>query len=176
MDIAAMAKEDAVSRLARQIDAAKKAERFHADPEEIANLCRDGASEMHRICAEFVASVNGNLPEPLMELSPGTYTPEMFQSSGVNLIQISSQGRQMQIAFETPAELISTNKFLIPYVLDGEIRTYNQRMLERFEIRNLLVFFCIDNGKAGWRCFDWRTRHTGPVDRELLARLMEPLF
>jgi hypothetical protein len=49
-------------------------------------------------------------------------------------------------------------------------------MLERFEVRSRLVFFCVDERTAGWRYFDWRTRHTGPVDRALLVSLMEPLF
>ena len=94
----------------------------------------------------------------------------------MNLIQISSQGREMQIAFEATPKLVSTEKFLVPYVLEGEVRAYNQRMLESFDIRSLLLFFCVEEGTAGWRFFDWRTRHTGPVDRELLANLMEPLF
>ena len=94
----------------------------------------------------------------------------------MNLIQIGSQGREMQITFETPPQPFSTEKYLVPYVLEGEVRTYNQRMLERFDIRSLLLFFCVEAGTANWRFFDWRTRHTGPVNRELLARLMEPLF
>ena len=43
----------------------------------------------------------------------------------------------MQIAFEAPRELVSTEKFLIPYVLEGEIRTYNQEMLKHFKIQRL---------------------------------------
>ena|ERR1035438_6028912 len=171
-----MAQEDAIARLARQIDAARTTERFLVNADEVANLRRHGASELHRICADFVSSVNRNLAEAALDLSPSTYAPESFRDPGVNLIQIGSEGRQMQIAFESPAQLVSTEKFLVPYVLEGEVRTYNQRMLERFEIRNLPLFFCVEAGTAGWRYFDWRTRHTGPVNRDLLTRLMEPLF
>jgi hypothetical protein len=39
---------------------------------------------------------------------------------GENLIQIGSQGREMQIAFEATSKLVSTEKFLVPYVLEGE--------------------------------------------------------
>src|SRR5260370_42116941 len=94
----------------------------------------------------------------------------------VNLIQIGSQGREMQIAFEATPEPFSTQKFLVPYIMEGEIRIYNQRMLERFEIRSRLLFFCVAEVTSGWRFFDWRTRHTGPVDRELLVSLMGSLF
>ncbi|MDR3698852.1 MAG: hypothetical protein P4L56_04395 [Candidatus Sulfopaludibacter sp.] len=171
-----MAQDDAIVRLARQIDAARTSERFLVNAGEVADLRRHGAAELHAICANFVSSVNGKLPEPALDLSPATYAVESFRDSGVNLFQIGSQGRQMQVVFQAPAKLVSTEKFLVPYVLEGEIRTYNQRMLERFEVRSLLLFFCVEAGSAAWRIFDWRTSHTGPVDRELLARLMEPLF
>ena len=171
-----MAQDDAIVRLARQIDAARTNERFLMKEDEVSSLRRYGAQELHRICAEFVSSVNGKLSEPAVELSPAAYAPELFRESGVNLMQIGSQGRQMQVVFEAPAQLVSTEKFLVPYVLEGEIRTYNQRMLERFEVRSLLLFFCVEAGNTAWRSYDWRTRHTGPVDNDLLARLMEPLF
>ncbi len=171
-----MAQDDAIVRLARQIDAARTAERFLVNAGDVASLRRHGACELHRICADFVSSVNRNLAEASLDLSPAVYAPESFREPGVNLIQIGSQGREMQVAFEAPSTLVSTEKFLVPYVLEGELRTYNQRMLERFEVRSLLLFFCVDAGTVGWRFFDWRTRHTGPVDRELLTRLMEALF
>jgi hypothetical protein len=171
-----MAQDDAIVRLARQIDAARASERFLVKGDEVVTLRRHGAQELFQICADFVSSVNSNLSEAALDLSPDTYSPESFRESGVNLIQIGSQGRQMQVVFQAPAQLVSTEKFLVPYVLEGEIRTYNQRMLERFEVRSLLLFFCVEAGNTSWRTFDWRTRHTGPVDHELLARLMEPLF
>jgi hypothetical protein len=49
-------------------------------------------------------------------------------------------------------------------------------MLERFDIRTLPLFFCVESGTAHWRFFDWRNRHTGPVDHALLVSLMKPLF
>ena len=171
-----MAQDEAIVRLARQIDATRRAEHFLVDAGEVATLRRQGACELHRICAEFVSAVNSRLSGALLDLSPPTYAPEMFREPGVNLMQISSQGREMQIAFEAAPQLVSTEKFAIPYVLEGEVRTYNQRMLERFEIRSRSLFFCVENGTAVWRFFDWRTLSTGTVGRELLVSLMEPLF
>ena len=171
-----MAKDDVITRLARQIDATQRAERFLVRADQIANLRRQGACDLHRVCAEFVSSVNGRLSEASLDLSPPTYAPELFRESAANLIQISSQGRQMQIAFEATSQLVSTEKFAIPYVIEGEVRTYNQTMLDRFEVRNLLIFFCVEEETAKWRFFDWRTRSTGTIDRALFASLMEPLF
>ena len=171
-----MSQEKAILRLARQIDAAKKDERFLVNANEVVTLRREGASLLHGICAEFVASLNSGLADARVELSPATYRQELFRESGANVIQISSQGRQMQIVFEVPSQLVSTEKFGIPYILEGEVRTFNQRMLERFEIRSQLIFFCVEKETGAWRFLDWRTRHTGPVDFELLVSLMEPLF
>jgi hypothetical protein len=171
-----MAQDEAITRLARQIDATQRAERFLVDADQIAELRRKAACELHRVSAEFVSSVNGKLSEAVLDLSPATYSPEAFRDSEVNLIQISSQGRQMQIAFKAIPQLVSTEKFAIPYVLEGEVRTYNQRMLERLEVRSLSIFFCVEEKTATWRFFDWRTRGTGAVDLGLLVNLMEPLF
>lgn len=171
-----MAHNDAIARLARQIDAARQSERFLVNADEVAGLRRQGAAQLHQTCADFVSSLNSQLSYATLELSPPAYAPEMFRDSGVNLIQIGSQGREMQITFQSPPQLFSTEKFLIPYVLEGELRTYNQKMLERFEIRSYSLFFCVNRDGAVWRFYDWRIPHTAPVDRDLLARLLERLF
>jgi hypothetical protein len=122
-----MPQDDAIVRLARQIDAARKAERFLVNADEVASLRRHGACELHRTCADFVSSVNSNLSEATLDLAPEIYEPESFREPGESLIQIGSQGRQMQIAFEAPSELVSSEKFLVPYVLKGEVRTHPPR-------------------------------------------------
>ena len=171
-----MADDDPVAKLARQIDAARKSESLLSSAESIAGLRRQGACQLHQVCAEFVSLLRRTLSQAPLELSPATYSPEMFRESGVNLFQVSSQGRQMQIAFQATAPLFSTEKFLTPYVLEGEIRTYNQRMLEHFEIRNQSLFYCVDNETAFWRFYDWRNPRNLAVDAELLAALMQRLF
>ena len=144
--------------------------------DDVIAVRRRGACDLHAICAELVSSLNSLLSQASVDLSPPEYAPEMFRESGVNLIQVGSQGRQMQIAFEATPKAVSTEKFLVPYVLEGELRTYNQRMLERFEIRSQMIFYCLEGDKAIWRFFDWRSRQTGPVNLELLLTLMGRLF
>jgi hypothetical protein len=171
-----MAYDDAIVRLAKQIDAARKSEPSLVSAEEVAALRRQGACQLHRICAEFVSSLNSRLSDPALDLSPPTYAPEMFRESTVNLIQIGAEGREMQIAFQATPQLFSKEKFPIPYILDGEVRAYNQKMLEHFEIRTYLLFYCLTENEAVWRFFDWRSGGTAPVDRDLLVGLMERLF
>jgi hypothetical protein len=171
-----MPKDDAIARLARQIDAARKAEQHLISPDAVASVRRDGAVELHRICADFVAAVNNRLSGTTLDLSPAVYTPELFREVGPNLLQIASQGREMQIAFQAPREMVSTEKYPIPYVLEGEVRAYNQRMLEHFEIQNRAIFLCVERESTSWRYYDWRTLKTGPFGPDLLATLMESLF
>lgn len=171
-----MPQDELIARLARQIDAARRTEQFSVNPGDTGALRARGAGELHAICAELVTKVNSRLSQASLELSPAEYKPELFRDSGINLFQIGAQGREMQIAFHSPRELVSTEKFLIPYVLEGEIRSYNQQMLQRFEIRTQLLFYCVENGTAKWRFSDLRTLRTGVVDSDLLAGLMERLF
>jgi hypothetical protein len=171
-----MSEDDSIAKLARRIAAARKTEHFQMSPDSVAALRRRGACELHSLCANFVISVNTRLAPDVLDLSPLQYAPEMFRETGVNLIQIGSHGRQMQISFEAPAQLSSTEKFLIPYVLEGEIRAFNQKMLEKFQMRTRLLFFCIEEDRAAWRYYDWRTRHTGLLGPELFVTLMQQLF
>ena len=171
-----MARDDAIARLAKQIDAARKSERFRVNADEVAGLRRQGACQLHQVCAEFVTSLNSRLTDSALDLAPATYAPETFRESAANVIQISSQGRTMQLTFQATGPLFSTEKFPVPYVLDGEVRTFNQRMLERFEIRTYSLFFCLNEDAAEWRFYDWRGPRSAAVDRDLLAGLMERLF
>jgi len=171
-----MPSEDLIARLARQIDAAKRNEQFIIDASETAALRARGAAELHALCATFVANVNSRLSEAVLELAPPVYAPDRFREQGIHLIQISAQGRAMLLAFHAPREPVATEKFRIPYVLEGEIRTFNQQMLQRFEVRTQLLFYCVENGEAHWRYSDFRTLRTGLLTHEFLAELMEKLF
>jgi hypothetical protein len=171
-----MGQDDRIAGLVRQIEAAKKRERVAMTAGQLGALQRQGASELHSICARFIESVNSRLSGAVIELSPATYEPGMFRPSGTNLFQVGSDGREIHIAFQAARELASTEKFLIPYVLEGEVRAFNQQMLERFEVRSRLVFYCLEEDGASWRFFDWRTRHTGLFGEDLLLTLMEGLF
>jgi hypothetical protein len=171
-----MSQDDPILRLARHIDRTTRAEQLVANAQDVMAVRQQGAGVLYSTCEQFVALVNRRLPGPELELAPASYSGESFRDGAPNVFQIGAGGRQMQIAFGAPRELVSTEKFLIPYILEGEIRTYNQKMLERFEIRSLSIYLCIEDGRSTWRFYDWRSRRTGKVDPDLLASLMDPLF
>jgi hypothetical protein len=97
----------------------------------------------------------------------------MFRESGVNLIQVNAQGRIIQIAFE--ATPVSTEKFRTPYILEGELRAFNQEMLERTQIRSQALFFCLEDTRNTWRYVEWLHGGTGAFDRDQLVSLLERL-
>lgn len=171
-----MAELDRIARLAQQIDSRTKHEQYMLLTEsEVLGLRRQGASELHAICAEFVASVNRLLSPTVLELTQPEYSAEIFHETGVNLFQINAQGRIVQITFQATREIFSTEKFRIPHILEGEVRAYNQEMLEHNQIRSHALFFCLEESKNTWRHFEWVHGRTGVFDRDHLVSLLEQL-
>jgi hypothetical protein len=171
-----VAEQDRIARLAKQIDSdIRKDQHLLLTETEVAGLRRRGAVELHSLCADLVASVNRQLSPPVLELSPPEYAAEMFRESGVNLIQVNAQGRIIQIAFEATRQIFSTEKFRIPYILEGEVRAFNQEMLERTQIRSQALFFCLEENRNTWRYFEWLHGRTGAFERDQIVSLLERL-
>jgi hypothetical protein len=169
-----MADEERIARLARQIgEDVRKERHLLLTDSEVLELRQQGALELHAICADFAASVNRLLTPPVLEMVPSDFAPEMFRNSGANIIQLNAQGRIMQIAFESTRERFSTDKFLIPYILEGEVRAYNQEMLERTQVRSQALFYCIEDSRKAWRYRDWASGRSGVFSQEQLVSLME---
>lgn len=168
-----MDEDDRIARLAKHIGSQMRKEQHVLLREnEVLELRRHGAADLYAICAEFVMSVN-RLLSPGIEFTPPEYKPEMFREPGANLFQLNAQGRVLQIAFESTRERFSTEKFLIPYILEGEVRAFNQEMLERTQIRTQAIFFCLENSGNTWRYYEWLNGRTGKFGRDQLASLLE---
>ena len=93
-----MAMDDAVAKLARQIDAARMSERFLVDSGEVANLRRHGASRI----APDLCRIRYIGERQLVGGDARSFTSDIRSGNvpGIrgHLIQISSQGREIQIA------------------------------------------------------------------------------
>lgn len=172
-----MADDDRIARLARHIGSeVKKDKHLVLSEEEILALRRQGAAELYAICADFAASVNRLLTPPILELMPPEYSAEMFREPGANLIQLSAQGRIIQIAFQATRQRFSTEKFLIPYILEGEVRAYNQEMLARTQIVSQALFYCLEDKKNTWHYYEWLHGRTGAFGRDQLVSMLEHVF
>lgn len=165
-----------LERLAEKIEAlAKKDELAQGRAREIHERRRMAAHELHAICAEFVTSVNGLLQEPVLHLDPRELRQDGFREDGGNLVQINVRGRILQVEFRATPELVSTEEFRVPYILAGNIRAFNQALLDKDLIEEQLLFYTLEEHRRMWRYFDPRTYHTGAFDAEYLTELMEQI-
>jgi len=164
-------------RLAQSIDAlAEKDEGLLRHAREIAALRRAAAAGLYAICSGFVGSLNRLLARCELVLDPSEFSPEAFREDGKNLFQINVQGRILQVEFEVAPELVSTEDLRLPYTLQGTVRAFNQKLLDRSLIEEQLLFYTLEKDRKMWRFFDARTYRSGPFDQEYLASLMEQLI
>jgi hypothetical protein len=169
-----MADDERIARLAKQIGIEFRKERhLLLSDGDILELRREGAMKLHAICAELAVSVNRLLSPPVLDLTPPEYFPETFRDSGTNLIQLNAHGRIVQLVFEATRDKFSTDKFLIPYILEGEVRAYNQEMLDRMQVQSQALFYCLEDKGNSWHYFEWLHGRTAAFGREQLVSLLE---
>jgi hypothetical protein len=143
---------------------------------EMEAVRRAAALELHTVCADFVATLNAMLDEPVVMLDPPEYTAASYHDNSPNLEQINVHGRILQVAFAATAELVSTEDFRIPYILEGSVRAFNQEMLDKDLIEEQPLFYTMERDRNMWRYFDTRTYHSGPFDRAYLLSVMERIL
>lgn len=171
------ARDARLKRLAEKIEALAERDQVYLDhAREIAGLRRRAALELHSICADFVVSVNHLLTRAEITLDPPDFSEEAFQDVGQNLMQINARGRILQVEFSATDDLVSTEDFRIPYIIDGTVRAFNQELLEKDLIEEQLLFFTLEKERHMWRFFDARTYRSGPFDLEYLVSVMELLL
>jgi hypothetical protein len=163
-----------LKKLAGAIEAlAEKDSALVQKTQEIALLRRQAAVELHSICGHFVSQINQHLSSTQVQFDPPDYSHESFRDGGVNLLQINVRGRILQIEFASTLEMISTENFRVPHILEGSIRCFNQDFLEHAEIEEQFIFYCLERKQKLWRFFDARTYRSGPFDQPYLISLME---
>jgi hypothetical protein len=171
-----MADEQRIARLAKQIGSEiRKEQHLLLTDVQVNELRRRAAVELYSICASVADSVNRLLTPAVIELAPPEYAPEMFRESGANLFQLNVQGRIVQLSFRSTQEKFSTQKFLVPYILEGEVQAYNQEMLERTQTRSQALFFCLEQGRNRWHYFEWLHGRTGEFGSGQIVSLLEQL-
>jgi hypothetical protein len=169
--------EDPLHRLAQRIQSIQekdqgRLQRVH----EMEAVRRGAAAELHSVCANFVAAVNAMLEAPVVLLDPPEYAAASYRDDSPNLLQISVHGRILQVAFAATPELVSTEDFRIPYVLEGSVRAFNQEMLDKDLIEEQPLFYTLERNRNMWRYFEARTYRSGPFDRAYLISVMERIL
>ena len=131
---------------------------------------------MHAICAGFVNSVNGLLIRGAVTLDPPEFSYAGFRDDASNLIQMNIRGRILQVEYTPTVELSSTEDFRIPYTLEGFVRAFNQKLLDKNLIEEQLIFYTLEKTGNMWRFFDARTYRSGAFEQEYLVGLMEQII
>ena len=166
--------KDRLKKLAQAIEAlAVKDDALIQKTQEISSLRRTAAVELHAICSEFVRQINQYVSKTPLQFDPPEYGPDSFHDNGINLLQINARGRILQLEFSSTPEMISTENFRAPHILEGSVRCFNQDFLEQAVIEEQFIFYCLQKRQNLWRFFDARTYRSGPFDREYLISLME---
>jgi hypothetical protein len=169
-------RQSRLKRLAANLDAlADKDAAALRQAGEISALRRRAAAEIHSVCATFVASINSLLSRGEIILDPPRYSDGDFREESINLLQMNIRGRILQVEFEATPELVSTEDFRIPYILQGCVRAFNQELLDKDLIEEQLIFCTLEKPDHLWRFFDARTHRSGPFDQDYLVSLMERL-
>ncbi len=169
--------EDRLTKLARNLDrvAEKDLSRI-AREKEIEELRRQAAVRLHEICRNLVSSINGKVKLVQLELSPAGFDAAEFHDAAVHLFQMNAAGRVVQLSFRGTEPLVSTYELKTPYTLEGSIHWFNQEMLDRDEMKEHLLYYCLDRKGNQWRYQDTRTHKTGDVDEEYLVGLLEQII
>jgi hypothetical protein len=166
-----------LKRLAGKLDElpAKDAVRIRL-AEELEQQQRNAATELHHRCVTLVGTLNGMLAQTQLQIAPETFQADRIFDASETLIQINASGRIVQIVMRPPTLAVSTEHFYIPYVLEARIRWFNQDLLDRDQVPEHHLYYCVGrNGETGWKYFDPRTRKVGPADEEYLADTLEQL-
>jgi hypothetical protein len=171
------AAQNRLKRLAQSIDAlSDKDESLIRYMRDMAVLRHAAAAELHSICAGFVNSVNSLLARGTVTLDPPEFSAAVFHEESPNLIQINVRGRILQVEYAATPELSSTEDFRIPYTMEGFVRAFNQKLLDKNLIEEQLIFYTLEKSGNMWRFFDARTYRSGPFEEEYLVGLMEQIM
>jgi hypothetical protein len=169
--------DDPMQRLAHRIQSLVERDRGRLRRvAEMEAVRRAAAEELHTVCADFVTALNAVLDAPVVSLDPPEYTAASYSDDATNLIQISVHGRILQVAYAATAELISTEDFRIPYIMEGSVRAFNQEMLDKDLIEEQPLFYTMEPNRNMWRYFETLTYRSGPFNRAFLVSVMERIL
>src|SRR5579871_500283 len=176
--------EDRIRRLARKIeDLRRKDESSATRRKEIHRQRVEAARILHCVCETFVGNVNKLIKEDQMSLVPGEFAGEGVEDSRWQYM-LNVRGRVLLIDLEPPPQLVSTELFCKPYIMQGEVRFFNQELLDDSRVEEHGLFYCPGEGvkdSSGRRqgallFWNGRSYKSGPVDDSYIAELMEQLM
>ena len=169
--------EERYQRLAGRIEALRrKDEAAHQHRVQIRHQRREGARRLWETCRTFAERLNAYVAQDHIELSPADPPEEISEDNQVQLL-LNVRGRVMLLEIRAPGMLVAAENFKKPYILEGEVRFFNQELLEDDRVEEHGIFYCPAEDKDGaWLFWNGRTYKSGRVDEEYLAGLLEQII
>ncbi len=176
--------EDRFRRLGQKIeDLRRKDEAAAQRRQEIFHQRDLAARSLHEICRRFVERLNVYIQDDPLQLVPPEMPDDPDEESRQQFM-LNVRGRMLLISLEAPPTLVSNENFRKPYILQGEVRFFNQELLDDARVEEHGLYFCPAEGpKDGggrriglWMFWNGRNYKSGPVDEEYLASLLEQLM
>jgi hypothetical protein len=169
--------DDRLKKLANKLETLANRDSQRIEHERrIFALRREAAVDLHRVCVSFVAEMNRLLNAVSLDVTPETFTEDTYTDARVNLIQIHVSGRVIQFAFQATAHLEAREALRsTAYTLEGTVRWFNQDLLDRDDINEHRLYYCLDKARNEWRYLDPRSQRLGTVDNQYVAGLFEQL-
>ena len=176
--------DDRIRRLARKIeDLRRKDDSANLRRKEIFKQRVEAAQRLHAVCRVFVEKIDGMIKEDQMTLVPDEFPVSTNEDCRLQYM-LNVRGRVLLIDLEPPQQLISTELFRKPYILQGEVRFFNQELLGDSRVEEHGLFFCPNEGlrdgdgrrRGEWLFWNGRSYKSGPADDSYLAELMDQLM
>jgi small-conductance mechanosensitive channel len=169
--------EQRLKQLARRLDEipAQDEQRLR-EAREIEHRQRQGIDELHALLRNLVDRLNKLLHNLQIELTPESLNQDQYPDESGMLFQLNAAGRIIQFAVTKNEAGVSTEYFRVPYILHGRMRWFNQEYLDRQEIQERPLFYCVDSQVKGWRYLETRGRDSAALDEEFVTESLEQLL
>jgi hypothetical protein len=171
-------RQERFRRLAQRIEELRrKDETTLAFRRQIEQQRCEAVQRLWNMCRSFADSLNSMMAAPdRLELTPAEPPAGIPEDESLQ-IMLNVRGRILLLDLRVPAYLVSSDNFKRPYTLEGEVRFFNQVLLEDERVEEHGLFFCPSEGDNGaWVFWNGRSYKEGLADEEYLAGLLEQIL
>jgi len=170
-------REQRFRKLARRIEEVRRNDEADARRRsEIAEKRMQALLMLWEVCRNFADHLNRHIGQERVDLAPSDPPVDISEDSSVQLL-LNLRGRVLLLDIRTPSDLVSSDNFRKPYILEGEVRFFNQKLLDEERVEEHAVFFCHEEGPRGaWLYWNSRSYTSGRLDEDYLAGLLEQIL
>jgi len=167
-------RENRLQKLARRIEELRRKDEQTAERRaRVAGQRNEAVVNLWRLCHSFAERLNAHIQHDRVEVTPNEPPDEIPEDTPLQLL-LNVRGRVLLLDIRAPVNLVSTENFKKPYILEGEVRFFNQELLENEQVAEHGVFFC--HGEGVWYYWNGHTYKSGLIDEDYLAGLLEKIL